>query len=308
MYQKKVMRVISIAIFLLFTGVHSQQDPLISQYVYNTYALNPAFFGTLGVWEGVISARKQWGDFPGSPAILMVSLYHTAFLKRYTGGILALVDRIGPVRYSFISASMGYVLKAGRNASISAGMRAGIAFWNFDTRNIKQKDMEDLNTLTNNQYGGVLPFLSVGILYQSGKFYGGASITNLTESVASTSPIYGEYLQKRHFYLFSGYTVVAGSGLLWKPSFCLRFVRGTPLNFQLDNTFVISQILIAGLGLRSSPALIFILGATLKDNIRAIINIERIVSRDQRNGLMSYELIIGTSVFTRKIMASPSVL
>ncbi|MEO8732734.1 MAG: type IX secretion system membrane protein PorP/SprF, partial [Flavobacteriales bacterium] len=55
-------------------GAYAQQDPLYSQYMFNTLAFNPAYAGSADVFTAMALSRNQWVGFDGAPATQTLSL------------------------------------------------------------------------------------------------------------------------------------------------------------------------------------------------------------------------------------------
>ena len=45
----------------------AQQDPMVSQYMFNGLYLNPAYAGSHDYWSSTLSFRSQWVGFDGAP-------------------------------------------------------------------------------------------------------------------------------------------------------------------------------------------------------------------------------------------------
>jgi type IX secretion system PorP/SprF family membrane protein len=59
-----------ILIFLIFVAagdIYAQQDALYSQYMFNPFAINPAYAGSRNSYSAVLLHRSQWVGMPGAP-------------------------------------------------------------------------------------------------------------------------------------------------------------------------------------------------------------------------------------------------
>ena len=69
------MRYLLGLIVLLFITVESsgQQDPMFSQYMFNTLSINPAFAGSADLTTVTGIYRHQWTQFEGAPVTQSVT-------------------------------------------------------------------------------------------------------------------------------------------------------------------------------------------------------------------------------------------
>src|SRR4030042_1881358 len=79
LYRKEVKKLYSAAlIFVLsFYACFSQQDPITSNYMFNTLSYNPGIAGTSGMICATAINRQQWIGFKGAPSttIFNITLY-----------------------------------------------------------------------------------------------------------------------------------------------------------------------------------------------------------------------------------------
>mgnify|MGYP001290701947 CR=1 FL=1 len=73
--QHKFKRVLLIIVSVLIAGnIFAQQDPMYTQYNFNTQTVNPAYAGT---WESmgfVVLGRYQWLGMEGAPKTYTLSM------------------------------------------------------------------------------------------------------------------------------------------------------------------------------------------------------------------------------------------
>src|SRR5512145_1356881 len=67
-------------------GLQAQQQPVYSQYMLNTYLVNPAVAGAEGLTSFNLTARKQWAGYAEGPSTYAVSgqmrILKTSFRNR----------------------------------------------------------------------------------------------------------------------------------------------------------------------------------------------------------------------------------
>src|SRR4051812_4813712 len=149
------MRLLTALFILIFncTLGYAQQRPYYSQYVLNTFIVNPAVAGIENYTDVKISYRHQWTGINGSPTTSYLSIHgplHKSSEKRenptsfhpsgenprgeqywndYTAtdphagvGVTVLDDKTGPLNRFSISAAYAYHLPLTRKISISGGI------------------------------------------------------------------------------------------------------------------------------------------------------------------------------------------
>jgi type IX secretion system PorP/SprF family membrane protein len=67
-FKLNITKGLGILVFVIVANTsYAQQDPMFSQYMFNTQIINPAYAGT---WESMgfmALARQQWVGFDGAP-------------------------------------------------------------------------------------------------------------------------------------------------------------------------------------------------------------------------------------------------
>ena len=100
---------------MLVQPVFSQQDPLSSQYMFNTLTYNPGVAGTSGMICATALNRQQWVGFKGAPSttIFNISAPVSPFKIKSGVGLLVESDNVGFDKDINISASYSYHLDLG---------------------------------------------------------------------------------------------------------------------------------------------------------------------------------------------------
>src|SRR5674536_331570 len=77
---------------LLLQQVLSQQDPLSSQYMFNTLTYNPGVAGTSGMICATALNRQQWVGFTGAPATTVFNISAPVSLFGIKSGVGLVVE------------------------------------------------------------------------------------------------------------------------------------------------------------------------------------------------------------------------
>ena len=75
--------IIIIATVGFFTPqLKAQQDPMLSQYMFNGLYINPAYAGSHKYWSSTLSYRNQWVGLEGAPSTAIAAVADEAVFPR----------------------------------------------------------------------------------------------------------------------------------------------------------------------------------------------------------------------------------
>ncbi len=227
-----------------FSGI-AQQLPLYTQYINNSFLLNPAMTGYDGFTSLNLTARKDWVGFPGAPLTYSLSGQTRLFqqphhvvsrrsgmnrLKAKTKG------RVGLGGYVFNDVS-GAISRTGLNLSYAyhiymykSQLSFGLAgqFFQFkigDTLSF----FNPADPLVGSGYHRVayIPDANFGVFWTSGTWFAGFSANQLFQSVVKLgSGDLGNLKMYRHYYFLGGYRFVnVRSGFDFEPTILVNTSR-----------------------------------------------------------------------------------
>lgn len=306
-HSKIIKSTIAVAFFLGFVSqVNAQQDAIYSQYMFNPFAINPAYAGSRDAMSAVVLSRFQWAGMDGAPQTNSLAIHGPIKGKNFALGYNMFVETIGP------SSNMGafgtYAYHAPlRKGKLSLGLRAGIY------RSVLNRDLlqyEDPNDKFNQQgnVSGITPSFDFGVYYYTNKFFIGAVSTHLGGSSIQfdlTDTIETTFDLDQHFMLASGYAFEFSRDVVFKPSFLVRYVQNAPVNFDVNASFLFNRVFWLGLSYRSSGSLSIITEYNITDFMRIGYSYDIILSRLRRFNSGSHELFIGFdfNLKSRKVLS-----
>ncbi len=171
------------ALFLSMpTQGYAQQESVFTQYMFNRLAINPAYAGSKGVWDFNAMYRHQWVGFEGAPRTLNVSA-HTGFGgNRHGAGLVIINDMLGDYRQTAIAGNYAFRIKVrtgpGKYGFFSMGLQAAVLNHGIDINNIRANDELD-PYLQNANNSAFTPDFSTGVMFNTSKWYLGASYVHL---------------------------------------------------------------------------------------------------------------------------------
>jgi len=225
-----MLRKVIILIGFTITGFGSaySQDAVYSQYMLNTYLINPAVAGAEGLTAFHLTARKQWAGYPDGPSTYAVSaqtrILKTSFRnrsrlikarvrKRRPSGRVGLGafiynDMNGRVRRTGLQGTYAYHIYM-RDIQVSFGASAKLYQYSInvaqaDTYDWWNHSIRDPLIGNNNRFA---PDANVGVLVSTEKYYAGISATNLFQSsiqFGNGNPDMA-FRTLRQYYLIGGY-------------------------------------------------------------------------------------------------------
>ncbi|HMW97345.1 MAG TPA: type IX secretion system membrane protein PorP/SprF [Flavobacteriales bacterium] len=228
--------VIVLAAWLSATTSRAQQDPMYSQYMFNTLAFNPAYAGSADVLSAMILSRHQWVGFAGAPSTQTLTVHSPLPGRTLSLGGTLIHDVAGPAKQNCAFLDVAYRIRAGQDARLSFGLKGGINFYQADIAALTTVDPDPINA---NISGKVLPNVGFGIMLHSPRYYVGLSAPKLLENTIGTDGGVVTNREFRHFFLQAGYVLDLSRDLKFKPSIMARAVQGAPISMDLNANFLL---------------------------------------------------------------------
>jgi type IX secretion system PorP/SprF family membrane protein len=238
---------------LLLSGclnsVKGQYDPLYTQYMFNTLALNPAYAGTSGVLNAMVLSRHQWVGFEDAPSTQTFSI-QTPLASRNIGAGLSLVhDKIGPVSNTNVFFDYSYQFHLNRTVKMSLGIKGGFSHFKKDLSKLKTKATAGDNAYNEQIQTKLFPNFGFGFYCYSDRFYSGVSIPRLLENnMSDDAQTNNSQVQKenRLYLLMAGYVQPLSDDLTLKPSFLVRATSSAPISYDINLNLIIRERLWIG--------------------------------------------------------------
>lgn len=293
--------------------LQAQQDAMYSQYMFNPFAVNPAYAGSRSSLSGVILGRKQWAGINGAPTTGTFALHSPFKGKNFALGFNAIMDKIGPSTNSGALATYAYHLKLGPG-KLSLGLRGGVYSNRLDKSVLIFDDGTDVNN-TGGYYQKIVPTFDFGGYYYTEKFYVGLSSNHILSSgttsidsvVNNSSTVFSTY--DRHFMLASGYAFDINPDVVLKPSVFIKYVHGAPVNVDINMSVLLKKVFWVGMSLRSSKDLVAVLEYNFSNFMRLGYSYDFTFGPVRTYTTGSHEIFLGFDLdVSRKDAVSPRYL
>lgn len=221
---------------LLGTTAVAQQDPMYSQYMFNTLAYNPAYAGSADVFTLMALSRHQWVGFAGAPATQTLTLHSPLPGRTLSLGGTLMHDVAGPAKQTSAFVDVAYRIRTGKDTRLSFGLKGGINLFQADIASLSTVEAEPANASIS---GKLLPNFGFGLLWHSERYYVGLSAPKLLENGISDAGAVFTSREIRHYFLTGGYVMDVNRDLKFKPAFMMRVVQGAPLSLDVNANFLL---------------------------------------------------------------------
>jgi|SRR5690554_1375392 len=291
---KKVITII-LLIFSISLGVKAQQEPMVSQYMFNGLFINPAYAGTHDYWTSSLSARTQWVSFDGAPRTLIGAIDGPIAGKNMGLGLVMYNDQIGVSKQNTAIVNYSYQLNFKNKSKLSFGVNAGINQFRADLTELIVWDGGD-EVFQNDLRSNVIPRFGFGAYYFSDRYYAGFSIPTLlgyqNGNDFSVDVSRATFLH-RHYLLTGGYVFVLNQSLKLKPSTLIKYLPGAPLQVDLNLGLLVNETFWFGTSFRTGDAVALLLEYQSNNFFRIGYAYDITFSELRKYSHGSHEIMIG---------------
>lgn len=266
------MRLLTVVILLFFnyTFVFAQQRPYYTQYILNTFIINPAVAGIENYTDVKISHRHQWTGIEGAPITTYLTVQgplHKSTEKRenpasfhpdgenprgeqywndYTAtdphagmGLTILNDKTGPLNRFSATVAYAYHLPLTHKMSISGGIAAGVQNMSLNTNKLYFGQNTGIDPAITGT--GIIhtwkPDINAGLWLYSADFFAGIAAQNIVQ----TSFTFDEDTVKRqtgslvpHLFLTAGYRLLLNDDVNFLPGITVKYLQRGVVSYDFN--------------------------------------------------------------------------
>jgi type IX secretion system PorP/SprF family membrane protein len=292
---KRLLIAFLFLIIIVFNGM-SQQDPLTSQYMFNTLTYNPGIAGTSGMICATAINRQQWVGFDGAPktTVFNISAPFSLFSRKHGVGIVIESDNIGFDKDINLSAAYSYIMDMGIG-KLGIGINLGMvnklleATWKIPNGDgFTPPDQDPLIPVNKESF--VAFDAGLGVYLRTDKYYGSLSVTHLNQPKIKFTK--GEPYISRHYYLTAGYILqLPNPSLELLPSF-FGYSDGKVAQFNVTSLLRYNKKVWGGVSYRAGDALTGLVGLELYNGIRIGYSYDFPMSDIRKNTSGSHEFMV----------------
>lgn len=228
----------------------AQNDFLVTQYLHNRYAINPAFAGSREGLSLFGSFRKQWQGITGSPSSQLFTAHSPLRNNQMAVGLNAYNQKFMVAGNSGFSVTYAYRMQTSDNTWLSFALAPGVSFRNSDWSSISTIEPGDLAFSSNERV--VSPTLGFGTAWYSDRFFAGFSIPSFFYNNAFDGEDTRFSLGDATYCLTAGYLFSLGGSWAIQPSLFMRYNQELKDITDVNATMIYDNRFLLGLSYRTT--------------------------------------------------------
>ncbi len=297
---KGEMKKSSFYIFIVLTFfakiAFSQQDPQISQFMFNKLFYNPAYAGNESEVCFNALGHQQWRKFEGAPNTNFLTADMPLNIKGndFGLGVIFLNDQYGFVTDFAFYLPLAYRFNLGMGR-MSIGLQPGIfnktfkPSWKFPEQNE--------NILTSDRPATVFD-INAGAFFEYENFSLGLSATHLTRPAFRFAPgdsttAGGNIFLTNHFFFYASYDYQTSNYLFDIIPNILVKSDISSTQFDINISVLYNKKVWAGVSYRNKDSFVFLIGTSYFKNIKLGLSYDLILSSIGRVATGTFEAYIG---------------
>lgn len=275
-----MMRIILLVSFYLLacTLLTAQQEPQYTQFMYNKLGLNPGYAGSNETTCLTALHRSQWLGLEGAPTTQLISMSMPLSNQRVGLGLNIHRSTISIFARTSIDGMYAYRFRMG-SGYLGIGLQGSVRFIDGDFADSRLQATEALDrdeAIDQNALNKTVPNFGAGVYYQNDGFYIGLSAPRFLKNNIDLNDGEGVIgTEVPHLNFMLGATAVLNDNIKFKPQVLVKFVENSPVDVDLNLSFVFINKFLAGATLRAGgerstglgESIDLLLGAQLIDNL-----------------------------------------
>jgi type IX secretion system PorP/SprF family membrane protein len=286
--------ILSIGTIFALLEAYSQQDPMVSQYMFNGLLLNPAYGGTHSYYNASFLYRSQWVNFDGAPETQVLAA-DGPFAKDKVGlGLVLSHDKIGVTEETDFFANYSYKINVGPG-KFSFGVKAGVSQYKANVTSLVYWDEGD-EMFSNNVNNKVIPKFGYGMYYYTDRWYAGLSIPTLIayqKGKKFSFDVEQSSYMRRHYYLNAGIVVDMGENFKIKPSFLVKYLPAAPVQTDINANVYYKEMISLGVSFRTGDAVVAMAEYIYDNRIKIGYSYDYTLSKIRDYSSGSHEIMLG---------------
>jgi len=302
----KKQLVISILFLATSFSIKAQQNAQFTNFLFNSFALQPAQAGLNKCLDARVGFRTQWVGFENAPRTLFLSAHQRLDrISREKGvihgvGVIIEGDDTGFTGRTALHAVYAIHLPISRKTRISFGVGVGALQYRFDAsavRVISPSPVPD-PALQSSQSQFALPDIKAGIWLYSKYWFAGFSGHNLTSPTFFDQEPEDIRIQP-NFNLMAGRIFPGGDKMSYIPAAQLKFTGNSRPSIDVNFWADYDDVVALGVAFRSEDAVAGMLKFSFLDYFTLAYAYDFTYSRMRLGSSNSHEVILGISACPR---------
>lgn len=315
---------LSLLLLCISFGLGAQQRSQYTQYLLNSYLLNPALSGIENYADVKVGYRQQWAGLQDAPKTAFVSAHWAlgneylwanalsftgdgndprsrSYTQNYTAspahhgvGFLAVTDKAGQLTTSTFNVSYAYHMQLSNQLNLSVGVAGGVSRLSIDINALLLENPHD-PALSNAANARLLPDLSIGGWLYGANFFAGLSVQQVLPQKLSFSgdAQYNTGKQVPHAFLHTGYKFYLAEDLNITPSILVKYIPHVPLSADVNVKMGFKDRIWIGAGYRKQDALSMMVGFNVSHLVNLSYSYDVTTSTLNQASKGSHEIVLG---------------
>ena len=244
--------------------LQAQQQVMFTQYMFNGLAINPAYAGSQGSLTMTALYRNQWVGIEGAPTTQTFSLHSPVAKERMSLGMLLINDKIGITNQTGGYGVYSYRIPLGTSSILGFGIQGGVTYYNALFSQVSDSDPTFAGTDVQEYH----PNAGFGMYFQNSKSYIGFSVPQLIQNEFDRNNSDSDSQILRHYFISTGYVFDLSKDLKLKPNLLVKYVKGAPVEFDLNVNLLIHEVIWIGCSWRSFDSIDALLQIQLTEQLQ----------------------------------------
>lgn len=300
------IRPILTATLLAFTAsmATAQQEPMISQYMFNGLFLNPAYAGSHPYASATALHRSQWAGMAGAPRTNLLGIDGPLMGNKMGLGLTFSHDMIGVSRDMEIAANYAYRIRTGTKGHLAFGLKAGLSLYSANLSDLTYWDAQDA-LYQNNISNATVGKYGFGIYWNNERSFIGLSVPTIYVAdgkVSSELPGSPAHYFTQHFYLNTGHVFEINENFDLKPSVLVKYQQQAPPEADLNLNVLFKDRFWLGAGYRTGDAVVGMVEFQVNHLFRVGYAYDMNTSKLRHYNGGSHEVMLGIDLGREPIM------
>lgn len=311
---KTVKRLVVFILFIAGFTANAQQDPMYTQYMFNTQTMNPAYAGT---WESVsfmVLARQQWAGMEGAPQTYTFSMQAPLKNERVALGLNVINDKTGLEKRFYMFGDYSYLVPINHKTSLRLGLKGG--FTNYSNDLMAYTTNAPKSATIDPAFQGeidrkFIPNFGVGAFMYGDRYYVGLSLPKiLNHDFENNYNNLSVTSELRHYFLMAGLVFNLGENLKFKPTVLTKASftseTGSPVQLDLTANFLFKERFWLGAMYRTGDSFGFIAQWIIDNKLRIGYSYDYTTSNLQSLQSGTHEIMLSYEMrFLKELVTSP---
>jgi type IX secretion system PorP/SprF family membrane protein len=236
-----------LVLVILANTAFAQQDPMYTQYFFNSQTINPAYAGTWETLGFTTLVRQQWAGWTGAPRTFTLSMQTPTNNEKVALGLNIISDVVYKEKRLGLWGDYSYKVRLSEKTNIRMGFKAGFINYTNNTTDYDLVNSNDPMFQMDLNYKFLYNF-GFGMFLHNPGYYLGFSIPKVIHNILKGDDPgnFSVEADFRHYYMEGGLIMSLNEDVKFKPAFMAKAVAGAPVQLDVSANFIFGDRLSLG--------------------------------------------------------------